>query len=798
MSRSIASRFAAAIVLFAPTVHAATVSVRQTIVERQSIPGRYDAAYPTGVDGSTLAWGTCPNQQWVVGDSCAVNLRTVCSLTGTNALTATLSKLSGTLPSGCSAGTDGITGTVGGAQASNQVVWEATDGTSSVTAPFTVEAVAAPAGDTTAPTIPTNCSGTPGSGLVTIACDPSSDPYVGEAGSGVASYRIYRNGSLVSTKAAPSANIQQELAGMTVGSADGTQSATQTGANRAMSGGGAGLGSTTDQLYAVGYPVTGDFIATARVASFAGAVSTGTAGLMARVSNAVDSAYTTCRSRDSDDKVNMRRRDATDGSASNGTLTAALGYPQYLRLVASAGTYQCQTSVDGLTYTATDAARAISLGSAPYVLAFHASGTAETNSTSQIDQISITTDSAWSQDVTTSVGGDWTVTAVDAEGNESAASTAFAASPIAASCTGTSDIETLHADDFEYGSNGEPVDRTPATNGNDGAYVNNAARWTTSDDINATYDEPPLISTVHARNGTRSMRTSITYHNGTVFHTMPNGQTPHRNEVSTKNSTADGFANPTDARVIGGHYWFAFSLWLPGDADTDAQTGETDAFSDPKMPAANYPPGQRIFWQLKNANDACDNVASNPTLQFDYGYLGNDQTQPREHLRINLQHARSNHTQNCQGDPSAATFPSGFNSSTYTGNTAPFGHAVTTLYTEDWRTDRGQWVDWIIHWSPDYDNDGILQIWKVKAGTTTEIVRRQGPTMQRDAKVNGAIKIGQYMGGAGGWGISASPTVYPSKTVVYHDDLIQAVANGASGFAETTDCAFRAVSPAND
>lgn len=774
------------------SAEAATVVVKQTTVPRQS-NGRIDRAYPDGNDGAPLQWGTCPNQQWTVGQSCAVNLRTACSLAGTNAGTATLAKVSGTLPAGCSAGTNGITGTVSGAQASNQVVWQATDGVTSVTAPFSVEAVAAPAGDTTAPTIPTGCTFTPGTGTITVECDQSSDPYVSEAGSGVAWYRIYKDGVLVASKAAPSPNIQQSLAAMTVGSADGTQSATQTGANRAMSGGGAGLGSTTDQLYGVGYQVTGDFIATAKVGSFAGAVTTGTAGLMARVSNAVGSIYGTCRARDSDDKVNNRYRATLDASASNRALSAAQTFPVWLKLLVEGNSLTCYTSPDGLTYTATDTAQALSLGTTPYVLAFHASGTAATNTTSAIDEINIAPVTRWSETVATTGAGPFTVKAEDADGNLSAATTAVTAAPEEAACTGTTNVQTLHYDDFEYSTNGQPVDRDPASNGNDGAYTNATPRWTTSDDIAAAQDEPPLISTVHARTGTRSMRTSITYHNGSTFYATGKGEIPHRNEVSTRPSSSDGFPNPTDVRGIGGHYWFAFSIWMPGDSDTDTQVGETDAFGDPKLAVSNYPPAQHTFWQLKNSEDGCDNVQSNPTLQFDYGDLGADSTQPKEHLKINLQHARSTHASNCQGDP--ASPKAGYSSSDYTGNTAPYSHQVTTLYREDWRADRGQWIDWVIHWVPDWDADGILQIWKTKAGVTTEVVRRQGPTMQRDAQVRGAIKIGQYMGGLSSWGVSAATDPAPRKTVIYHDNVMQAVAVGASGLAATTDCAYRHVSP---
>lgn len=493
--------------LVAPVVDAATVQVRQTVVARQSMPGRFDAAYLDGNDGTPLAWGTCPSFSFVVGDSCAVNLRTACSLTGTNALTATLAKDSGTLPAGCSAGTNGLTGTVSGPLAPSAVVWRATDGTASVTAPFSIAATAAPAGDTTAPTIPTGCSGTGGTGTVTITCDQSSDPYVGESGSGVASYRIYLGGVLVGTKTAPAANIQSQMSGVTVGSADGTQSCTRTGANLAMSGGGAGLGSTADQLYGCGYQITGDFLATLKLSSFAGAVSTGTAGWAVRASDAAGAIYGTARGRDSDDKVNNRYRATTDAAAANGTFSVAQTWPVWLKLAKTATGITPSISSDGNAFTALETERALSLGTSPYILAFHASGTAGTTTTSNLDQVNIANPTVWTHVHTTNTGGSYQVSAVDADGNESAKGNAFTATPSepaggGGNCTGDANPQLVHYDDFD--------DATLHTD-----------RWNNAncagyDAYAPSQDTCPAPSTAHARSGARSLRTQLTFHDGTT------------------------------------------------------------------------------------------------------------------------------------------------------------------------------------------------------------------------------------------------------------------------------------------
>lgn len=738
---------------------AATIKVRQTVVARQS-NGVYDAAYLDGNDSAPLIWGTCPNISLTTADTQSYNLRTLCSLTGTNSLTATLSKLSGTLPTGCSTATNGISCTTPSAAGPNALVWRATDGTPSDSNSFTITVTSTFNPDTTAPTVPTGCSGVGGSGTVTITCDQASDPFVTAtgAGSGVASYKIYLDGTLKATVTAPTPNIQQELAGVTVGSADGSQSCTQSGADRAMSGGGAGLGSTTDQLYGCGYAIAGDFIATAKLAAFAGAVTTGTAGLMVRASSAVGSIYGTARGRGSDDKANNRYRATTDAAASNSTLTAAQTYPYWLKMLVSGGSVTAYTSPDGNTFTAAGAAAPLSLGATPTFLAFHASGTAGTNTTSTLQQISIAPIATWSSVVSTTTGGTWTVKAVDAAGNLSAANTGFVVNPTDSGCTGSTTITTLHADDFEYGVNGDYIDSTAGGNTN--------ARWAISDDFSDPPDTWQTVSTNRARYGTRSARTQLTYHDG-AGHWYSNGGSENaaRNEVSQRNSAADGY--PNFAQQLGGDYWYGFSIYLPAAGD---------AFGDPAFPNAPYPTYVGLT-QWHDIVDACDTASGggtrkNPTMLLNYGYIGSDSTQvvsggerqtPNDSIQLwNI------------SDAAACT------NGTSTTNQWDLG---------SWLADRGHWTDWVFHWRVNYTAAGILEVWK----NGTKVVSYFGPTTNNDVQQNYA-KFGNYSGQLAP--TAAIPSTYPARIVTYYDEWkqIQVTGNG-SGAADTSSCAYQAVAP---
>lgn len=768
--------------IVAPVVDAATVHVTQTLVPRQS-NGRFDAAYPDGDDSSPVAWGTCPNIELTTATTQDYNLRTLCSLTGTNALTATLSKLSGTLPTGCIAGDDGIECTTPSAAGPNALVWRATDGTPADSNSFTITVTATLVPDVTDPTIPTGCSGVGGTGIVTITCDQSSDPYDSGAGSGVASYKIYLGGTLVATKTAPTPNIQQEIAGVTVGAADGSQSCTRTGANLAMSGGGAGLGSTADQFYGCGYALAGEFLATAKLTGFAGAVTTGTAGLMVRASSAAGSIYGTARGRDSDEKANNRYRTSTDGTASNATLTAAQSYPYWVKMLVSGGSVTAYTSTDGNTWAAAGAPVALSLGATPYVLAFHASGTAGTNSTSTLQQINIAPTTTWSQVVTTDVGGSFTVTAVDAAGNESDQGPAFVAAPSepaggGGECTGDPAPVLVHFDDFESAT----VD---------------SGRWNTSncggsDAFSPTQDSCPTPSTLRARSGARALRSQITFHDGAGnwYHKRDNpiDQIAHRTELSIKAWSATGC--PTGATCassyspanlnIGDEQWYGIATFHPGAGDANGEPTISVGLKNTQF----------INWQLHDTPDVGE-VSRSPPLAL-----------------------------NLKATPIVADLPSYPDTTGTTGSAQTSPPTVTPTYWNFWTLfdadaiqtansydggrkfypgeftdDAGGWVDWVIRYKPNYTSAGILEIWKRRVGVDadfTKVVSYFGPNAPNDQTAP-FLKMGIYSGGGNP---AVPPADWPARAVVYHDSHRMALTttNPASSVG-TDNCAFQLVAP---
>lgn len=699
---------------------AATYPVGQQITPRQTT-GAYDAAYLDGNDAAPLVWGTCPNLQLFVGDTQSFNLRTLCSLSGTNAATATLARVSGTLPTGCSASTDGVSCTNAQASMGQTFTWQATDGVSSVTNTFSFVVVAPPVADTTGPTSPTACTFTPGTGSITVECDQSSDPYVGEPGSGVAWYRIYKNGALVASKAAPAANVQGALSPMTVGTADGTQSCTQTGASLAMSGGGAGLGTTADQFYGCGHQVVGDFIATSKVGAFAGAVTTGTAGRMVRVSSAAGSIYATCRGRDSDDKVNNRYRATTDASASNATLSPVVTFPVWTKLEVQGGAVSCSTSPDGLTFTANDTARPLSLGAQPYVLAFHASGTAGTTTTSAIDEVNIAPVARWSETVGTTGTGSWTVRAEDADGNLSAATTAVTATPEGgAACTGGS-FTPLHYDDFE----GASIDssKTPTA----------AQRWKIQDDYDTTLDTAPAHSTLRADAkpdwsavpSTKSVRVQLSYTKNAGANYSRNGgsstsESGHRNELIQKSWSATSFSSQN--YTLGNEYWTSFSIFLPAAGDANG---------DPEWIARPYP-HYEILYQLHDSPDNATRCGTaepsrNPMLVIS---VDSPKSTPPTVARTRWTISSRATDVACQ------------TSLTYQFN--------RTWQFDDYTDERGQWVRFTIRYKPSFGADGILQIWKNgveltgPATTGSGSLPLFGPNTYNDTLGPYALPIGIY------------------------------------------------------
>jgi polysaccharide lyase-like protein len=87
------------------------------------------------------------------------------------------------------------------------------------------------------------------------------------------------------------------------------------------------------------------------------------------------------------------------------------------------------------------------------------------------------------------------------------------------------------------------------------------------------------------------------------------------------------------------------------------------------------------------------------------------------------------------------------------------------LYTlNDAYTDRGHWVDWVVHYRPSYDSNGIIRVWKNGALVVDQTDR---PTAAK-SNIGPYWKMGVY---AGVWKDRNCCNNTPEEKVVYHDAL---------------------------
>jgi hypothetical protein len=291
----------------------------------------------------------------------------------------------------------------------------------------------APGGtDTTAPTIPTGCTATGGTGTVTVSCDASSDPYVSQAGSGVDEYDIRLGAVVVGTLTGQSHGLSQALTQTIIGSSDGTPSSTQSGADWDLSFGGTGVVGTADNILYRAAQIAGTAFSTVKVNSITSAATAPTAGLMARESTSADSAMATCRY-SVGSGVRLSYRATTGAVRASGTPVSA-SLPLWLKLDRTGDVWTCSYSTDGGTWIVADT-HTVALTATLYRGIFISSSTASTNATADLDQLSINNVAPLSYQHTTNVGGSYSVRARDVSDNNSAYSTAVTGTP-----TGAGDI----------------------------------------------------------------------------------------------------------------------------------------------------------------------------------------------------------------------------------------------------------------------------------------------------------------------------------------------------------------------
>lgn len=413
--------------IVAPAVHAALPSVHSLGAVRPTPSGVVNSKYRNGDDGTAaipLLWGACPSLATTTADSDSFNLRTLCNLLEPGSPDATLSLLSGTLPAGCVMATDGIDCTTPTAGSASVVV-RATRG--AATADVVVNITVTTAGtDSTAPTVPLGLVATDNAdGTGTLSWDASSDPSVSGIATGVASYRVQKDGGTLSTITAPSANVQPVLAETIIGASD-NESSSQAGADWTLTFGGAGLVAGGDHILGRLAQVTGDFVATAKITAYTpSAGTTGSIGIAARASTSANVIAAYARWKDSDDQCNLRYRWQA-GSMSNGSDSAATysTLPVWIRMSRSGDIFSAACSSDGNTWVTTSS-HTISPGATLYVGPFITSGTASTTTaTGTVAQYNVHQGVSVSAPITAS--GSYTVSSYDGtnRSSESAAVTA--------------------------------------------------------------------------------------------------------------------------------------------------------------------------------------------------------------------------------------------------------------------------------------------------------------------------------------------------------------------------------------
>jgi hypothetical protein len=289
--------------------------------------------------------------------------------------------------------------------------------------------ITAPVGDALAPPIPTGLTVTgTATDEVSLAFDAVCDNHDGsEAGSGVASYNIKLDSAVADTVVATACSTAA-LAEVRVGAAD-SESSSQSDNSWTMTFGGAGLGDATDHVLLRNTAVSGDVTVIAKVTSLSSAASFPKAGVDIRAGTAEgDIAFYMYYQ--GNGNFQMKGRSQPDTTNATVCTQSAGSLPVWIKLFRdqSAGTIDGYYSNDGGEWVLCGNA---TLNTTATVQAgvFVSSSTASTTMTATLDEVNIHALPTVAKDVTTTVGGTWTVNAVDSDSNASAYSTGIAGSP---------------------------------------------------------------------------------------------------------------------------------------------------------------------------------------------------------------------------------------------------------------------------------------------------------------------------------------------------------------------------------
>lgn len=418
-------------------------NVRTTLRVNQD--GRYSTAFPCVlVDRSDCAPPTVETLSWLpvddisvaTGATGSVNLRAL-SLTGSAAGTATLdTTCAPTLAGGFTETANGLSWTTATAYSGVCTTTATASGNPAVSESYVIEAIAAPAADTTAPTVPTGLTATEVSGGVQLDWDPSSDPFAGgESGSGVDEYDVKLGSSVVHTVTGASASATPLLTPYTIGTTTNT-SANQTGTNWSLATRGAGFTAAADNGYFLAAQFTGDVTVTAKIASFNTVLTGAQCGPMIRASTDADSsaAFILQSSDVTNVGIRTKNRTVTAGGFPNLSTAPTQGAPNWQQLARVGDTFTYRYSTDGNTWV-TVASGSVPMAATVYAGIGVASGTTGTTATCEIEQLSITQVARLSYTHTTATGGNYSIRSRDSDNNNSAYNATVAGAPAAAAAT---------------------------------------------------------------------------------------------------------------------------------------------------------------------------------------------------------------------------------------------------------------------------------------------------------------------------------------------------------------------------
>jgi hypothetical protein len=403
--------------------------------------GIVDPRYPDGNDGTAgvIEWGTIANVSVATGATGSLNLRTL-YLTGTGAASATLStSCLPTLGGGFSTTADGLawsSATAGAYLCRTTATYLAL---TSRSRPYLVSAIAPPAADTTAPTVPTGLACTNATAAFNCSIDASSDVFEadGDAASGVTAYDVKLGSSVVSTLTGQSPGLNPQLTQTIIGSYTPTPTSTQNGADWDLTSAG-DIDGTDDLVVVRGAQVTGNATIIVKVNSIDNTQNFAKAGVWFRGSHATNSAYFACypyRSSAGVVKMQTRRRTVDGGNAASPSADVTVTLPLYIRATRSGDAsdlFGCDYSTDGNNWTVKDSSSQMTLPSSAYAEMFTVATTASggATATGHFQQFSVNNVGRVSFTVNGITAGNVSVRARDVTGNNSAYSSTVAVAPV--------------------------------------------------------------------------------------------------------------------------------------------------------------------------------------------------------------------------------------------------------------------------------------------------------------------------------------------------------------------------------